>query len=102
MSRQVDIWWVKGGRLKASMRWTNKRGRISFFLIPTYYANCEDCPFWKNPLCCKWKLERKDPADIVALCNLLWEMPGDNKFENKDKIVGWQPTGPIKRGKRKG
>jgi hypothetical protein len=28
-------------------------------------------------------------------------MEGDNKFENRDKISGWQPLGPVTRGKIK-
>jgi len=92
MARQVDIWWESGGRLKASMRWTNKRGRISFTLIPSDNTRCEKCPFNSNPICRLWNDD---------LCSMLWEMKGDNEFEGRDKIVGWQPLGPLGREKKK-
>ena len=102
MAREVDIWWVDGGRLKASMRWTNKRGRISFTLIPSIRASCEKCPFKGNPLCSKW---RKGIDNRVYnpghLCSMLWTMKGDNQFEKRNKIGGWQPLGPLEREKKK-
>ena len=102
MAREVDIWWEDGGRLKASLRWTNKRGRISFTLIPAGRARCEKCPFKGNLICSKWG---KAAADRVYahghLCSMLWRMKGDNKFEGRNKIFGWQPLGPVGREKKK-
>lgn len=102
MSKKVDIWWTDGGRLKASMRWTNKRGRINFFLVPSLMTLCPRCPFDGNPICSKWrskvdKMAYYDPG----LCSRLWNMEGDNKFENREKINGWQPLGPVERGRKK-
>ena len=104
MARQVDIWWEEGGRLKASMRWTNKRGRISFTLIPSYESRCEKCPFKGNPICSKWKKKIDNRAYNYHpgyLCNILWTMEGDNRFEMRNKIVGWQILGPLGREKKK-
>ena len=100
MARQVDIWWEEGGRLKASMRWTNKRGRISFFLIPASHARCPRCPFNGNSICAKWY---KDKSRYPAghLCSILWNMSGNNKFAGRDRIEGWQPLGPVKRERKK-
>ena len=99
MARQVDIWWEEGGRLKASMRWTNKRGRISFFLIPTLMSKCSKCPFKGNLICSKWR----EPEDnrLYHLCNMLWNMKGNNRFRNREKIYGWQILGPVERGRKK-
>ena len=102
MAREVDIWWVDGGRLEASLRWTNKRGRISFFLIPIKDgANCARCPFNHNPICRKWN--KANPAKYATepLCTRLWIMKGDNQFENRLKINAWQPLGPLGREKKK-
>ena len=98
MARQVDIWWESGGRLKASMRWTNKRGRISFTLIPTFSAECSKCPFNENPICNKWN---KKKIYYTSLCTQLWKMRGDNIFEGRHRIGGWQPLGPVGREKKK-
>ena len=97
MAREVDIWWESGGRLKASMRWSNKRGRISFFLIPTSYASCLTCPFRENPICGKWK----EKSGEGNLCSMLWNMKGDNQFPKRNRIEGWQPLGPVGREKKK-
>ena len=102
MARQVDIWWESGGRLKASLRWTNKRGRISFTLIPSDKSRCEKCPFKGNPICSKWRKEFDNRiCNPEHLCSMLWIMEGDNKFEGRDKIIGWQPLGPLGREKKK-
>ena len=102
MAREVDIWWEEGGRLKASMRWANKRGRISFTLIPAGGALCDKCPFISSKICERWRRERENiqynPGD---LCSMLWGMKGDNQFEGRDKIIGWQPLGPLGREKKK-
>jgi hypothetical protein len=99
MAREVDIWWESGGRLKASMRWTNKRGRISFTLIPSSGgSSCEKCPFKGNPICSKW---RKENRAYRHLCSMLWSMKGDNRFEKRHEIIGWQPLGPLGREKKK-
>ena len=84
MARQVDIWWESGGRLKASMRWTNKRGRISFTLIPSDRSYCEKCPFKGNSICSGWNDNRVYNPE--HLCSTLWMMKGDNQFENREKI----------------
>ena len=97
MAREVDIWWESGGRLKASLRWTNKRGRISFFLSPTSYAECHKCLFNGSPICGKWGEHDYNGH----LCSMLWTMKGDNKFEGRNKILGWQPLGPLGREKKK-
>ena len=102
MAREVDIWWTDGGRLKASMRWANKRGRISFTLIPVGRALCDKCPFKRYPICSKWRKETDNRVyNPGHLCSMLWEMKGDNQFERRDKIFGWQPLGPVRRGKKK-
>jgi hypothetical protein len=101
MAREVDIWWADGGRLKASMRWTNKRGRITFFLVPSFMANCPRCPFKGNPICSKWGKTDNGVCNPGPLCSMLWTMKGDNKFEGREKINGWQPLGPVTRGKIK-
>ena len=102
MAREVDIWWESGGRLKASMRWTNKRGRISFTLIPSFEARCKKCPFKGNPICSKWRKEIDNRVyNPGRLCSRLWEMKGDNRFEKRDEIFGWQPLGPLGREKKK-
>jgi hypothetical protein len=98
MAREVDIWW-DGSRLKASMRWSNKRGRISFPLIPTDYARCYKCPFNGSKICDKWR--SRDNRGHIGLCSELWSMKGDNKFVGRDKIGGWQPLGPVGREKKK-
>ena len=97
MARPVDIWWESGGRLKASMRWANKRGRISFTLIPVERASCDECPFISSKICKMWRKEIK----YKYLCSMLWKMKGDNQFEGRDKISGWQPLGPLGREKKK-
>ena len=101
MARKVDIWWESGGRLKASMRWTNKRGRISFTLIPSDRSRCEKCPFKGNPIYDEW---RKGIDNRVYnpgnLCSMLWVMEGDNQFEGRNKINGWQILGPVGREKK--
>ena len=104
MAREVDIWWIDGGRLKASMRWANKRGRISFILIPSDRSHCEKCPFKGNPICSKWRKDIDDKVYIYNsghLCSMLWMMKGDNQFRNRERINGWQPLGPIGREKKK-
>lgn len=103
MARKVDIWWTKGRRLKASMRWTNKRGRISFTLIPSSGgASCDKCPFKVNLICSKWREEEEiDIYNPGHLCSMLWVMEGDNQFEGRDEIIGWQPLGPVKRERKK-
>lgn len=102
MARQVDIWWTDGGRLKASMRWTNKRGRITFFLVPSLLARCPKCPFEGNPICSKWR-EPEDNKQYNPghLCSMLWVMKGNNRFRNREKISGWQPLGPVERERKK-
>jgi hypothetical protein len=97
MAREVDIWWENAGRLKASMRWTNKRGRISFTLIPSAGPFCGECPFCGNPICGKWR----KGYNTGHLCGELWVMKGDNLFEKRDKIIGWQILGPVGREKKK-
>ena len=102
MARQVDIWWTNGGRLKASMRWTNKRGRITFFLVPAPMAKCPQCPFKGSLICSKWR----EPKDNLRynpgrLCNMLWNMKGNNRFRNREKINGWQPLGPVGRERKR-
>lgn len=99
MARQVDIWWESEGRLKASMRWTNKRGRISFTLIPAERALCEKCPFRGNPICSKWGKAISDRRG--HLCSMLWKMKGDNRFTGRHRIFGWQPLGPVKRERKR-
>jgi hypothetical protein len=79
------------------MRWTNKRGRISFTLIPTSRTLCDKCPFKGNPICSGWS----DDRVYKRLCSELWLMKGDNQFEGRDKILGWQPLGPVRREKKK-
>jgi hypothetical protein len=102
MAREVDIWWEIGGRLKASMKWTNKRGRISFTLIPTFGSLCSKCVFKGNPICSKWRKETGNRVyDPGHLCIMLWEMKGDNKFEGRDKIIGWQILGPVERERKR-
>ena len=102
MARQVDIWWINGGRLKASMRWTNKRGRITFFLVPSLIARCPRCPFEGNPICSKWRGEVDKMAyNPGHLCSMLWNMKGDNQFENREKINGWQILGPVERDRKR-
>lgn len=101
MAREVDIWWESRGRLKASLRWTNKRGRISFTLIPAERAWCEKCPFKGNPICSKWRKKNRVYSNRGHLCSMLWGMKGDNRFEGRDKITGWQPLGPLGRKKNK-
>jgi hypothetical protein len=84
------------------MRWTNKRGRISFFLIPTKdRVSCARCPFIHNPICREWN--KANPARYATehLCNMLWIMKGDNQFENRLRINAWQPLGPLRREKKK-
>ena len=83
MAREVDIWWESGGRLKASMRWTNKRGRISFTLIPSDCSRCEKCPFNGNPICGAWNDNRV--YDSGYLCSVLWTMKGDNQLKEEIK-----------------
>ena len=102
MARQVDIWWTEGGRLKASMRWTNKRGRITFFLVPALMSKCPQCPFKGNLICSKWR-EPEDNRryDIGHLCSMLWNMKGNNRFRNREKINGWQILGPVERERKK-
>ena len=103
MAREVDIWW-EGDRLKASLRWTNKRGRISFFLIqhkPT--INCDECPFNGKPICSKWRRNRRQRGRLLVephLCTLLWELPGDNKFDRRKEIMRWKLIGPVGREKK--
>lgn len=99
MARQVDIWWEEGGRLKASMRWTNKRGRITFFLAPSDRSRCEKCPFKGNSICSGWDDNRVHNSGY--LCSILWNMKGDNQFENREKINGWQLLGPVKRERKR-
>ena len=99
MAWEVDIKWGKWGRLEASLRWPNKRGRINFFLVPASMANCSRCPFKHNPICNKWKKDKS--VYCMGLCSMLWNMPGDNQFKGRERINGWQPLGPIKRGKKK-
>ena len=103
MAREVDIWWADGGRLKASMRWTNKRGRISFILVPSSRgALCDKCPFKGNPICSKWRGEEENKRyNPGHLCSMLWGMKGDNRFERRNRISGWQPLGPLGREKKK-
>jgi hypothetical protein len=102
MAREVDIWWADGGRLKASMRWTNKRGRISFFLIPAIMSGCTRCPFKHNRICSKWRGDDENQKyNPGHLCSMLWTMKGDNQFENRDKIDGWQILGPVKRERKR-
>ena len=102
MAREVDIWWESGGRLKASLRWTNKRGRISFTLIPAERALCSKCPFANSMICERWRSKKeKIQYNSGNLCSMLWEMKGDNQFEGRDKIIGWQPLGPLGREKKK-
>ena len=103
MSRIVDIWWTEGGRLKASMRWTNKRGRITFFLVPAPFAKCDRCPFKGSLICDRWWTdEQKSTLKRRGnLCSKLWIMKGDNQFKNRDKISGWQPLGPVERERKK-
>lgn len=101
MAREVDIWWESGGRLKASMRWTNKRGRISFTLIPSRRALCGECPFINNPICSRWNKANPAMCTTEHLCNMLWIMEGDNKFEGRNRINAWQPLGPVKRERKK-
>ncbi len=102
MARQVDIWWTEGGRLKASMRWTNKRGRITFFLIPAPMSKCSRCPFKGNLICSKWR-EPEDNKQYNPghLCSMLWNMKGNNRFRNREKINGWQILGPVERERKK-
>ena len=102
MARQVDIWWEEGGRLKASMRWTNKRGRITFFLVPATISRCLECPFIGNLICSKWR-EPEDNKQYNPghLCSMLWNMKGDNQFRNREKIIGWQPLGPVGRERKR-
>lgn len=95
MARKVDIWWVDD-RLKAFLRWTNKKGGISFYLRPSEITTCDKCPFNGNPICRGWK-----SPSYGNLCNKLWDMDGNNKFCGRNKIIGWQPEGPIERGKKK-
>ena len=102
MAREVDIWWESGGRLKASMRWTNKRGRISFTLIPSDRSRCGKCPFASSNICEKWRSKRENiQYNPGNLCSMLWKMKGDNQFEERDKILGWQIFGPLGREKKK-
>ena len=103
MARQVDIWWESGGRLKASMRWANKRGRISFTLIPAPRASCDKCPFIRTKICERWKWRKGSIQRYLEnpLCSKLWGMTGDNKFEGRNNIIGWQPLGPLGREKKK-
>ena len=102
MAREVDIWWTDGGRLKASMRWTNKRGRITFFLVPAPMSKCPRCPFKGNLICSKWR-EPEDNKQYNPghLCSMLWNMKGNNQFENREKINGWQILGPVERERKK-
>ena len=100
MARQVDIWWEEGGRLKASLRWSHKRGRISFFLIPAEMAVCDRCPFMSSPICSKWRKVKPERRTTGHLCSMLWNMPGDNKFAGRNRIEGWQPLGPLGRDKK--
>jgi hypothetical protein len=104
MARQVDIWWEEGGRLKASLRWSHKRGRISFFLIPAEMAVCDRCPFMSSSICSKWrkvKPEDNKQYNPGHLCSMLWNMKGNNRFRNRERINGWQPLGPVERERKK-
>lgn len=65
-------------------------------------ASCSRCPFKDNLICSKWR----EPEDNFQynpgyLCSMLWNMKGDNQFENREKIDGWQPLGPVKRERKR-
>ena len=53
-------------------------------------------------MCGKWRRERENiQYNPGNLCSMLWRMKGENEFEGRDRILGWQPLGPVERERKK-